>query len=418
MKTRLDYCTRRDLLAVYRALRDGRYIPQEILSRVVYEYSGNIRLRDSNFARYMIEQDQGEQLFFCERCGKLELRDNATLIDDEDLWCEACTNNYAFECDDCGSFYRFNTRIRTARGNYICRGCYENSYFTCENCGDVYPTDHYAEDGQCQDCFSPVAHCIYDYHQTTAQKVCGWGPKEWAEHSRTSYNIGLEIEFQHTNGFKGASEAIEEYLMPLSEGRAIWARDSSVAVELITRPTNRKELVSFLADLTHAKLHQKGFRVNTGAGLHINISRSAFKNDDGAARFDYAINRFASHTVAVSGRDRTDWAALDYARTIDRSLQALNGYEGKYRAVRWGRDRCEIRTPQSSTLGHILLSKVDYFLSLIEYANLPEDIPTLWDYRAFWNSALLPAYVRDDCAPSIHSGAASLFSFVNNIGER
>ena len=150
----LTFCTKRDLLAVYRALQSGRYIQQEILARVVYEYRHNERLRDSAYARYLVEIDGGEQLFFCERCGVLELRDLSTAVDDENLWCETCTNNYAFECDHCGNWYSFSSRIPTARGHYICNGCYEGYYFTCESCGNVYHTDQYADDGECRESFS------------------------------------------------------------------------------------------------------------------------------------------------------------------------------------------------------------------------------------------------------------------------
>jgi hypothetical protein len=98
---------------------------------------------------------------------------------------------------------------------------------------------------------------------------------------------------------------------------------------------------------------------------------------------------------------------------MQRSRDAVLGAEGKYRAVRWGADRLEIRCPKSSTLPRVIMARVDYFISLIDYANLPEADPEIWDFASYWRSDLVPGFIHLDTAPVSTPTSETLFQFVD-----
>lgn len=243
------------------------------------------------------------------------------------------------ECDECGSHYDIDDGY--------------NEDFCCGSCSDEY--HGYNE---------PTV--VHGYHAVNVVHEKGWGEQERSLYGG-KYYIGVELEF-HTHDEEESGRGIYD----LVDDWGILMHDGSIGLEIISRPCDFKELEMNFGMLFDAKLKSNhGLTVRSNAGLHINISRTAFRSDNALANFVLFINNHPEASERIAGRGQNtwgEWARLQHHTKKEADDKAKNGSE-KYQAVRIGNDRIEVRIFKSTSVLKTFLSRVRFCMALIDYCN-------------------------------------------------
>jgi hypothetical protein len=96
-----------------------------------------------------------EVAFSCWNCGDTySNNDRETGSDDYD-YCYDCWNARFFKCEECNTVDRQESSYDTPNGAY-CETCYSDNYFDCESCGETTANGDeadYADERLCQTCF-------------------------------------------------------------------------------------------------------------------------------------------------------------------------------------------------------------------------------------------------------------------------
>ena len=96
-----------------------------------------------------------ERAFSCYNCGDSESIDERQIGSDDYDYCYRCWEQQFFKCEKCNEVGRQGDSFGTPEGE-CCEDCYSDNYFGCDNCGETTADDDradYDDRPLCQTCF-------------------------------------------------------------------------------------------------------------------------------------------------------------------------------------------------------------------------------------------------------------------------
>jgi hypothetical protein len=136
-------------------------------------------------------------------------------------------------------------------------------------------------------------------------------------------------------------------------------------------------------------VYENGGKVNSGAGLHIHISRQGLTNKTKAKLF-YFINERnnRSFMTQVSGRSNDQYCKyFDSIPLLSlEGMACLEERSGKHEAVNWKHDNTlEVRVFKSTTTSRKLFGRLEFLFSLFDFFRSEKQTTALTEknYRAF-----------------------------------
>ena len=339
------------------------------------------KVKCDNCGEYFLEEDlteTGDGYLVCEDCldndyfycdGCAEYYHNDVAIDTQDgAVCENCVEYYYIRCEHCGE-YVYNNNTYTTDDDYtLCSYCYENETNYCEGCECTYydREGEYCEEREewlCNDCYEE--HCnalIKDYYYKPDPVFKGKG--KWY------YGIELEIGKIKENKYELAEELLNEF-----EGLVYLKEDGSLdnGFEIVTHPLTLEYLYNSKLFEKIEEIFRGRARAFNRGGMHIHISRSAFKNDKEFKKFFYFINKHKKFTSFIAQRESDRWAKYKVCRTKWKNLrerkdQDYNLGENRYCAINLENiHTVEVRVFNANIIAQRNYKNVEFTDALIKY---------------------------------------------------
>lgn len=322
----------------------------------------------------------------CDECGRVHHLDNMRLFGDE-LYCDDCYNELVGTCEDCGC--EISRDDLSDVGNHVyrwvCPDCV-SEHHTCSECGDIVET--LSDCGICESCYESscdsVNNIIEGYSYRPAPIFFGEGDR--------FFGIELETEPQD-EGYEdtGMVREVQDYV---SE----WAylkHDGSLCdggFELVTHPmTLEHHLEKFTPELFKTiRGADYVSHTNGNCGLHIHISRTAFKSDLAIVKLLEFVYGNYDNIVSKLGRrkDITRYCLENEISScplsIDRIFERNNS--DRYHAINTkNRDTIELRFFRGTLVRDTFVSALQFADVLVNLANNIEDM----DKKIEWSDVLL-----------------------------
>lgn len=334
---------------------------------------------------------------------------------DGDLVCQSCAPLEHTRCGGCAQWYRNSggcrdcvtcdrcettvaedDTIETVRGSTICDDCRQDHYWQCTVC------DGWNRDGArcgngccdpdgctCEECRSDTtSDLLYDYDYKPAPVFHGTGP----------LFLGPEIEVE--TPYPRTEECIEianSYLGSLGYLKS----DGSLTngFEIVTHPMSYDWAIAHFPWAMLTRLAESGCTVTDGTGLHVHVSREAFRSACHIYRWMVFIHRNQQQVTALAGRSCATWAAFTAAdrKAVKDYAKGARGVE-RYRAINTSNhDTFELRVFASSLDPDDVKAALGFAAASIEYTS-ELTVPAIaaagaWNWSAFvtW-LAQQPAY--------------------------
>ena len=299
-----------------------------------------------------------ENELHCDNCGATESDDLSLNIaadvfsypgrirvfcDDCVGWCDTCCESYrdysdhlSRYCDYCDTYY-----------------CPDADYEYCEDCDEIRCTDC----GPCTRCHSAIRQYSYRPHS--------YRPK--GDFSN-SVLMGLELEVDGDQS--DIVDAVHKY--DDDESHIYLKHDGSIdGVELVTHPMTLDWAMQYpFGDLVRT-IENHGGRASNACGLHIHVSRNAFKRGSShAMRWLMFLYRNAENiTDYVARRESNQWAAWTKPRHRELFRKATGVHRGeRYVAVNCNNGRTyELRFFASTLDETELLASLQFADASVEY---------------------------------------------------
>lgn len=265
--------------------------------------------RDDMFVTDNSEYVCGDCITTCQRCNWVGTRDDDWHTVDDDLWCEGCYSDHSWWCTRCEYTYDEN-RISwyTVYGNNFredwCEHCTSDHATYCDNC-DEYTLDEYDGCIRCGD----SEGSIHEYHYKPNPIFHG------TNDNNLYMGFELEMELNNTTRFREAVSLVSE----LESNEVCYLkRDSSIngqGFELVTHPhtlyayEQANDLWNYIERL-RTEYHARSWDTDS-CGLHVHVSRSAFKSGAHTHRWLSLIYRNPREMMKLAGRKNSRYARFD-----------------------------------------------------------------------------------------------------------
>ena len=288
--------------------------------------------------------------------------------------CTPCWDNLESEdswinCDSCDTYVTENNNYYSdMRDQNLCRSCYDSG-IECQNCGYEY----YEDDGHECDEDESGSRWIHSYGFKPRPIFFGSAP----------YHLGLELEVEArcarlTEGAEIMYDAVG--------GRAYLKYDGSLSngFEIVTHPHSLSEIQDKFPWDAVAKIQDLGFRSwNTSScGIHVHVSRSAFKDDAHQIKFTKLIYDNQRQVERLAGR-KSNYAKFNDKGKVVAKVKYGNQSDGRYSAVNnENENTLEVRVFRGSLRKERILSAVEFVHAAVEYTKTikvtPKDKPLSW----------------------------------------
>lgn len=290
----------------------------------------------------------------CERCDAYTDVDESAWVDG-DTWCDSCLSNDSYYCDDCGEHSRWECTDHNGSGRFV----HDYSYKP-----------------------DPI-------FQTSGGEIVSYR----RERMGTIF-MGFELEVETNGNSDGA-----EYMYDESDSERLWylKHDGSL--------TNGFEIVSH--PMTLERYHELDLSwteelTNTGhtswtsgtCGIHVHISRDAFKNASHIYKFAHFIASHRAEMTRLAGRDSERWARFD--GTGEKIIRYVKGqeYPQRYEAVNFcNHNTLELRFFRGSLRKERLLSALELTHAVATYTGIINSNDAIqgalkWNAFASWVTEL------------------------------
>jgi hypothetical protein len=391
-----------------------------------------------------VEEDEVEQVT-CEGCGtEVALDDSLTTSDGEHV----CNDCYYMctRCDYSGTdqynwYYVEDTRW--------CEDCYQNNAFTCERCDNSYNSDgtsQYEVDNSewwCEYCAQDRANFCDECEVCYTDECFGCDNRQDGRvhnyqykpnpvfHGKDKNNLfmGFELEMELNSIDSNEYHEAARLVQPLEADNICYLKaDGSIrgmGFELVTHPHSLTayEQATELWDYIHTlRTEYKARSYDTDScGLHVHVSRSAFKSYAHTHRFLSLIYRNPREMMKLAGRKNSRYAQFgDVYKpdewgvprfTIRDKIHAGSMTE-RYSAVNTNNDyTLELRFFRGNMKREGIMSALELCHASVEYTrdlNLSDvKLGALkWDWFADWvgtNNGIYPnLYSRLPQVPTIN----------------
>ena len=235
----------------------------------------------------------------CEKCEDVhDINDDMNYVDNQEMWCQGCTDDYANWCDSCEYYTTDNMAYIRDRNCNWCESCASDAYY-CDDC------DEYYGDG-CNNC-EQESRVIHDYSYRPDAIFHSTDKNE-------RLFFGIEIEVEAGRNLQLASE----YAYQLEDKELAYLKhDGSLncGFEVVTHPMSHdfykneaQEFFDVIEGLrTNDPYKVKSWDTKT-CGLHIHISRSGFNGGPHMHRFLNLVYSNQKFYEALAGRSSDQWA--------------------------------------------------------------------------------------------------------------
>lgn len=291
-------------------------------------------------------------------------------------------------CEDCGIADHPDDEIvlyRNAVDRVLCQSCFDREWVLCSVC-DASALRRYRGETVCDDCLSEGYDDDYsDPHANSSGRLFSHDYEPaWQEYGNDSTMFGIELEMEVGDDCNDCiSDGIDIVKRHLG-AFAICKYDGSLShgMEVVTHPATIGYLRSSkIADMMD-DLRGRGWRSwTTGrAGLHVHVSRTAFRDPVHLFVFTLFMYRNADRFAKYSGRtsDALDrWATFAehtgrrYEYTDSLYDKVKRGCTGdKYSAVNFQHARSiEVRIFRGSLNPDTLFGAVELLNALVHYTS-------------------------------------------------
>jgi len=357
----------------------------------------------------------------CERCESVGTDGWGWYSVDDESWCENCWENDSFHCTRCEYTYNSNrVDYSIVRGNSWneswCEHCISDYATYCDNCNEYYADDS----GECPQCEGNGAGNVHNYSHKPNPVFHGSAP--------TNLFMGFELEMElNSIGSAEYREAVAGVTELESDSVCYLKSDSSIhgtGFELVTHPhtlgayEQATELWDYI-ELLRDKYQARSYDTDS-CGLHVHVSRSAFKSGAHTHRFLSLIYKNPREMMKLAGRKNSRYAKFsDVYKEDEWGIPRFNlhdkihrgGYTDRYSAVNTGNDyTLELRFFRGNMKREGVMSALELCHASVEYTrNMSVSDVKLgmlkWEWFASWvesNNGLYPnLYVRMAKVPSV-----------------
>ena len=340
------------------------------------------------------EQDEEESVTCSECSEQMDVGSGLYIVDDHDneIYCEDCSRS----CDDCSKLFHFDRN--THRFANVCIGC-EDDWFYCDRCGEVDHLDNSntvdSHESWCSSCAESWTEGWCDRHESYETDMCHRGSGHvqsydydpyigWQyngmdlpfslENLRKHVFFGVELEVESDgDGLDDGAVAVLEHFNKsthVNDEKIIYLKqDGSIddGFEIVTQPMTFEYAMGLDWSIL-TRLAGMGFRSwNGGAcGIHVHVSRTAFKDRQHLWKFTQLINGNNRECAKLAGRDSQQWSRFDKKE----SSQAVLGkrFAERYQAVNLQNSRTvEVRIFRGSLRVDRVPMAIQFVESCTEY---------------------------------------------------
>lgn len=321
-------------------------------------------------------------------------------------WCDSCFDNRGVTCAGCSDdFHNYDVQSMNCCDDSLCEPCREYTNY-CERCDESY-CDSCSHSG-CVD--SSWMH-EYSYRpRAIFHHVAG---ELFGKHA--AYHFGVELEL---SGPGSMADALIGDLYNGSEDDWYAKEDGSVSgVEFVSHPRTLASWQAFNLGRMMSQLRNEGAEDGSD-GLHVHISRTAFKSRNHYRRFAELLTTGDDNqymTEHMAGRTSNSWASFrSHTRKGNYSAGGKNGTSRSYRTPCGDRryfERYEVLNVTNSATVEFRLgsSTLDptAFLGLVEFLAAAIEWTRAVDLTTEVAGALTPEalfhFMADDTATYAHA---------------
>ena len=359
----------------------------------------------------------------CERCEWAGTSNDEWYSVEDTSWCTGCWEDHSFHCSRCDFTYdsdrvSYGTVYGSGWRESWCEHCISEYTHHCENC-DEYTTD---DDSECQRCgdSGDSTGVVHNYSHKPNPIFHGDTP--------TNLYMGLELEMELNNTTSGGYREAVALVKPLEESGVCYLKSDSSIVgtgfELVTHPhtLNSYEQATELWDYIEKLRTDYSARSwdTNSCGLHVHVSRSAFKSGAHTHRFLSLIYRNPKEMMKLAGRKNSRYAQFSDVYKPDewgvprfdlRDKIHSGRHTERYSAVNTNNDyTLELRFFRGNMKREGIMSALELCHASVEYTRemTLSDVKLgmlKWDWFADWveaNNGIYPnLYLRMSKVPSV-----------------
>jgi hypothetical protein len=394
--------------------------------------------------------DNDEELISCSECSNEMSRDDSFTANNGEIVCSDCIQ----VCQYCENIYTSNDDWYNVGNEYWCESCWENESFTCNRCDYCVNSNrdggtNVGDEYWCEDCVSNNAtyceECDEYYRDGRGCENCGGDGRVHQYsykpnpifHGGNDNNLymGFELEMSYGDESDNYRSAIPNVL-PLEQADVCYLKsDSSIegwGYELVTHPhtLGAYERANNLWNYIES-CRTKGARSwdTTSCGLHVHVSRTAFKSGAHTHRFLSLIYRNPREMMKLAGRKNSRYARFDDVYKPDewgipqfnlRDKVHAGSFTERMSAVNTNNDyTLELRFFRGNMKREGIMSALELSHASVEYTrNMSVSDVKLgmlkWEWFADWvatNNGLYPnLYQRMSKVPSISLSTPTLIN--------
>ena len=248
----------------------------------------------------------------CQRCNWVGTNDDDWHTVDDDTWCEGCWSDHSWYCTRCeytydGDRIGYNTVFGNSWREDWCEHCVSDNAHYCDNC-DEYTHDDHDGCARCGENGDSVG-VVHNYSHKPNPVFHG--------HTHDNLYMGFELEME-LNDTDKYSEAVRLVSDLESSNVCYLKSDASIrglGFELVTHPhtLGAYEQASPLWDYIEKLRTDYNARSwdTDSCGLHVHVSRSAFKSGAHTHRFLSLIYRNPKEMMKLAGRKNSRYAQFN-----------------------------------------------------------------------------------------------------------
>jgi hypothetical protein len=242
----------------------------------------------------------------CEHCEWVGTEDSEWHSVTDELWCESCWENDSVYCNRCDYTYN-GDRVGTNNIRGIeeewCEYCTSDHATYCEDCDDYYSDD----DGSCPTC-NNSSRMVHQYSYKPNPVFHGVDPN--------GLYMGFELEMSLGRVSNETYNEATSKVLSLQQNNVCYLKtDASIediGFELVTHPhtlysyEQATPLWNYIEDM-RANYNARSWDTDS-CGLHVHVSRSAFKSGAHTHRFLTLIYKNPKEMMKLAGRKNSRYA--------------------------------------------------------------------------------------------------------------
>jgi len=359
----------------------------------------------------------------CERCEWVGSHQSDWYTVDDYSWCEGCWSDHSWTCRRCdwcydGDRIGYNTVYGNSWREDWCEHCISDHAHYCDNC-DEYTHDDYDGCARCGE-NGDSAGVVHNYSHKPNPIFHGSEPN--------NLYMGFELETELNNTTSGGYREAVALVKPLEESGVCYLKsDASIngtGFEIVTHPhtlsayEQANELWDYIEKL---RTDYKARSWDTDScGLHVHVSRSAFKSGAHTHRFLSLIYRNPKEMMKLAGRKNSRYAQFSDVYKPDewgiprfdlRDKIHGRNFTERYSAVNTNNDyTLELRFFRGNMKREGVMSALELCHASVEYTRdlSVSDVKLgmlKWEWFADWvevNNGIYPnLYLRMSKVPSV-----------------